>query len=168
MADISSTHEKTRAEVADYLREFADRLDSRGASAGTEARSGGTDSMGATTSRTETDAGVSGDAGRHTETDDAGRHTETGASGTTDPTSRSAETTGDADVERTGAARSGDKVTIIAGNESATINPPDLVQFDVDVTTDSSMLDAGRSHSATFTISWDADAVEEDDELRVE
>lgn len=165
MADINATHDKTRSEVADYLREFADQLDSRG---GTETGSGRTDATGAGTAGTGTDASVSGDAGRHTET---------GASGTTDPKSRRTETATDdidaeraetIDTERAATARRGGKVTIIAGNESATINPPERVRFDVSVDTDSSMLDAGRDHSATFTISWDAEAVEEDDELRVE
>lgn len=60
-------------------------------------------------------------------------------------------------------------MTIVAGNESATINPPETLTFDVEVETDSSVL-KGRAteRSATFSLRWNADYVEEDDDLSVQ
>ncbi|MFC7223513.1 amphi-Trp domain-containing protein [Halalkalicoccus sp. GCM10025322] len=118
MGNVSSSHERSRAEIADYLRKFADELDSDGA------RSSG-----------ETD-------------EDVGR-----GDGPTAP-------------DR---ANGGGKVTIVAGNESATINPPETLTFDVEVETDTSVL-KGRAteRSATFSLRWNADYVEEDDDLSVQ
>lgn len=116
MGDVSSSQERTRAEIAEYLREFADELDS-------------------------------GDTRSSKGIDEPGR------SG------------GSASTERTD---DGGKVTIVAGNESATINPPETLTFDVEVATDSSLLEGGGTErSATFSLRWNEDHVEEDDELDV-
>ncbi|WP_336343759.1 amphi-Trp domain-containing protein [Halalkalicoccus ordinarius] len=116
MGDVSSSQERTRAEIAEYLREFADELDSG------DARS----------SKGIDEPGRSGDSAPAERTDDGG------------------------------------KVTIVAGNESATINPPETLTFDVEVATDSSLLEGGGTErSATFSLRWNEDHVEEDDELDV-
>lgn len=104
MANISSSHEKTRSEVAAYLREFADELET----------------------------GLGGSASH-------------GEPGTTDR-----------------------KVTLVTGNESATINPPETLNFDVEVDTEAGLLEAGNDHSATFRLSWDSEHVEADDDLSIE
>ena len=98
MADLEAESEKTRAEVATYLREFADKLDPRmeGADPGSE------------------------------------------------------------------------KVTIIVDNESATVNPPEMLRFGVGAKTDSSLLDAGADRGITFSLTWDKDQVETDEGFDVE
>lgn len=115
MGNVSSSQERSRAEVAEYLRKFAEKLDPAG-------------------TRTE-------------------------------------ESTGEArqsDGAPTGRADGVEKVTVVAGNESATINPPETVTFDVEVATDSSILEgAGSERSATFSLRWNEEHVEEDDELSV-
>lgn len=101
MAEIEVEQEKTRAEIASYLREFADELE---------------------------------------------------------PTS-----------EVLGARNgNGKKMTIIVGNESATINPPDLLHFGVDVDTQSSLLEAGMDRRVTLTMRWDEEQVEATEGLEVE
>lgn len=147
MATIESTHERTRSEIADYLREFADELDP-GRGPDSSVRTGRSDRSG----RTE-DAATGG----------GGRSSDTGPR---DANASDRDATTDAeDRERTAA---GDKVTVIVGNESATINPPHTCSFDVAIDTDSSLLDAGAERSATFTIRWSEEHVEADDELSVE
>lgn len=142
MASLETTQERTRSEIAAYLRQFADELDP-------ETRSDDSDRGGNTAETVGTGS-----------TETTGAETSIG-----DETSRRDDTrTGDRDP----AQSVGDKVTVIAGNESATINPPRTCAFDVAIDTDSDLLDTGAERSTTFTIRWDADHVEADDELSVE
>lgn len=99
MADVSAEMERSRSEVAAYLREFADKLESRGRA---EIR------------------------------DDDGR------------------------------------VTVVAGNESATVNPPETVQFSIEIDTDPSLLEVGASQAVTFSLRWDAKEVESSDGLDIQ
>ncbi|WP_293032336.1 hypothetical protein [Natronococcus sp.] len=142
MAPLETTQERTRSEIAAYLRQFADELDP-------ETRSDAADRGGNTAETVGTGSAETTGAGVGTETGGEDRR----ADGTE---------TGDR------AEGVGDKVTVITGNESATINPPQTCAFDVAVDTDSDLLDTGAERSTTFTIRWDADHVEADDELRVE
>lgn len=107
MAKLEHSHERTRREVAEYLRTFAAKLDPGGSSPAPE--------------RVEMP---------EEETDTR-------------------------------------KLTLVSGNASATINPPDTLAFDVEIDTDSGLLEAGNEHSATFRIRWDASHVEADDELSI-
>ncbi|MFU8867029.1 hypothetical protein [Natronococcus sp.] len=142
MATLETTQERTRSEIAAYLRQFADELDP-------DVRSDGADRGGNTAETVGTGS---------TETTGTG-------TGIGDETSRR---DGATDGDRDRAQSVGDKVTVIAGNESATINPPRTCAFDVAIDTDSDLLDTGAERSTTFTIRWDADHVEADDELTVE
>lgn len=101
MAELEAEKEKTRSEVADYLRAFCDELDDRGELTRAE----------------------------------------------------------DADVGQ---------VTIIVDNESATINPPDSLHFEVEVETDSSLLDTGADRGVTFSLRWDAEQVEASEGMEIE
>lgn len=101
MAEIEVEQEKTRAEIATYLREFADELDPKGEMIGSPAENGG-------------------------------------------------------------------KMTVIAGNESATINPPESLYFEVEIDTEASLLEAGADRGATFTLRWDKDQVEATEGFEVE
>ncbi|MFC4438214.1 MULTISPECIES: hypothetical protein [Natrialbaceae] len=133
MASLDSTQDRTRAEIADYLRSFADELDpSR------QPDSGERDDRTLSTDRQE--PGVQG----------------------TDMT------TGTSDRGQGQGSSVGEKVTVIAGNDSATINPPQTCTLDVAIDTDSDLLDTGAERSTTFTIRWDAEQVEADDGLSVE
>ena len=99
MADVSAEMERTRAEVATYLREFADKLEMR------------------------TGAGIDEDDGR---------------------------------------------VTIVAGNDSATVNPPETVEFSVEIDTDPSLLEVGASQGVTFSMRWDAREAEPSEGFEVQ
>lgn len=99
MADISTTTEKSRSEVANYLREFAEKLDT----------------------------------GQQTEITD----------------------------EHHG------PVTVTLGNESATVNPPETVEFGVKIDTDPSLLEVGHNQGVTLTLRWDANDVERTDDIEV-
>ncbi|AGB39001.1 hypothetical protein [Natronococcus occultus] len=146
MASLETTQERTRSEIAAYLREFADELDPETRTEDAT-RDGSTGTVGTDT----TDSAGIGD----TRTDDR----DDDLLGTDDRDDEPVDTDG---------AHVGDKVTVIAGNESATINPPRTCAFDVAIDTDSDLLDTGAERSTSFTIRWDADHVEADDELTVE
>jgi hypothetical protein len=130
MASFDSSQERTRAEIADYLREFADELDPAGRST-----NGGAD-----------------DATLESSGHETGRANEAATS----------------DDDREQSSGAGEKVTVIAGNDSATINPPRTCTFDVAVDTDSDLLSTGAERRASFTIRWDEEQVEDGDQLGVE
>lgn len=109
MADVSAETEKTRAEVADYLREFADELSPRG------------------------------------------------------------ERPAESDQQRSSGTADNRKVTVIAGNESATISPPETLSFGVEVDAEDSLLGSPTGErGVTFSLNWSSEDVETDDELAVE
>jgi hypothetical protein len=129
MASFDSSQERTRAEIADYLREFADELDPAGRS-----------------TNSGTDDATLESSGRET-----GRANEAATSD-----------------DREQSSGAGEKVTVIAGNDSATINPPRTCTFDVAVDTDSDLLSTGAERRASFAIRWDEEQVEDGDQLGVE
>lgn len=59
-------------------------------------------------------------------------------------------------------------VTIIAGNESATVTPPDSMQFLVEVETESSLLNAGTDRGITFSLGWNEDQVDAPERMDIE
>ncbi|MFC4988274.1 MULTISPECIES: hypothetical protein [Saliphagus] len=160
MVSMNQERERTRSEVADYLREFADELDpagSRTADTRTDAGAGRTD-------RTATESGA-GTPGTGTGDDSL---TDDDSTLTADD-DRAGDAGADATTDANAANRNaGDRVTIIVGNESATINPPETLDFAVDVDTDSSLLGTGADRSATFSLRWSEEHVEADDSLEVE
>jgi hypothetical protein len=60
------------------------------------------------------------------------------------------------------------KVTLVVGNESATINPPESVDFTVKVDDDDSLVGGESERRLDFSLQWDAPAVEADDSLEIE
>jgi len=60
------------------------------------------------------------------------------------------------------------RVTFVVGNDSATINPPETVNFDVTVGADSSLVGDGTRESVVFELSWNTEEIEENDEFRIE
>lgn len=108
MADVSAETEKNRAEIADYLREFADELSPPGE--------------------------------RPVRDDGQGK-----SRTTADP-----------------------KVTVIVGNESATINPPETISFGVEVNADDSLLGSPTGErGVTFELRWSSEDVEADEGLDI-
>jgi hypothetical protein len=126
MAELEAEFEKSRSEIATYLREFANKLDSDGSN--------------------HSETGV-----RTHESKEVGSTTEA----VDDSQSRSTDST------------STEKVTLLVGNESATMNPPEMVSFSVAVDSDSSLMDSGSEESVSFVLRWASDEVETDDELSV-
>ena len=120
MAEIHSEQEKTRQEIAEYFREFADELES-----------------GMVSQRTT----------------EQNRTTEPHVSDQPTPDET---------------ASPDDKVTIIVGNESATINPPESLSFVIDIDTESSLMETGAERSATFSLRWSGEHVEADDTIEIE
>lgn len=121
MADVSAETEKTRAEIAEYLREFADELSPEG------------------------DRSVDADRSEGSRTDD--------------------------DRSTAGESRSTDgrKVTVIVGNESATISPPETMSFGVEVDAEDSLLGGPTGErGVVFSLGWSSEDVETDDELGIE
>jgi hypothetical protein len=121
MADVSAESEKTRAEVAEYLREFADELSPRG------------------------EGPVDGDRQAGSRTDD----------------DRQARTGDDRSEVGESRADDGRRVTVIVGNESATLTPPETMAFGVDVDSEDSLLGSPTGErGVTFSLSWSSEDVE--------
>ena len=59
------------------------------------------------------------------------------------------------------------KVTLIVGNDSATINPPEDVRFEIEVESDSSLVGTGVEESVSFEVTWRAEQTEEHDEIEI-
>lgn len=188
MTDLDTTQQLTRGEAADYLREFADQLDDRPTdplTAGlyesdgepTDASSTGAATDTSTRGRTTTPA-------NEASTHDASTHptgsTGTGAgTGAETDTGAGVETVRETDSGTDAAARTGDdpsgpsavrdgRVTILAGNDSATVNPPSEVTLAVAVGTDDSFVTSDTEQFVSFELTWDADAVEDEDTLDIE
>jgi hypothetical protein len=142
MAEVDLEQERSRSEVADYLREFADELD---------AGSDGSRSNGSDDPDDPDGAGGSIDSGGSADP----------SRSSFDPVETTGTTTADADTgagsEREGPGtlyREADdgRMTIVIDNESATSNPPERLRVGASVDTTASLLGTGDERSATFTV----------------
>lgn len=163
MAEIEASRELSRTEVATYLREFATQLEStkqtarsnRNESAARENRDTQDQVRGETaTDATEQRNPIEG-TNQRTPTDEANRRT-------------SNETDREGAASDSGSISKHGKVTFVVGNDSATINPPENLTFDVAVDSDSAMMSAATHRSVNFHLEWDVTDVDEDDELSIE
>lgn len=59
------------------------------------------------------------------------------------------------------------KVTFIAGEESATINPPDSVYFRMETSADSSWIGGDDGQSFVLELGWETEEAEGDEELTI-
>ena len=59
------------------------------------------------------------------------------------------------------------KVTLLVGNDSATINPPETVTFEIEVESDRSLVGSEVEESVAFEVTWRADQTEEHDEIEI-
>ncbi|PSP89146.1 hypothetical protein BRC90_05785 [Halobacteriales archaeon QS_4_69_34] len=164
MADIEAEREMSRADVADYLRKFADELDAaREMSFGDEQGEDATGATGGTDS-----AGRTGPSSGDPAASDDARATERAGDRESDEHGHRGEdavTTGSGTDD---AARRGEKVTFMVGNESATINPPGAVTFEMAVDSQSSLIGTGTGRTARFALHWDEEDVPADDELSIQ
>lgn len=67
--------------------------------------------------------------------------------------------------------RDGDdhRVTFMVGSDSATIDPPETVTFEVEVESDSSLVGSGVEHEVEFELAWQTEATDEsEDEAELE
>ena len=62
----------------------------------------------------------------------------------------------------------GEKMTLVIGNESTTINPPETLLFEVTVGTDSSLLGSSEERRARFELRWRGEDVAPNDELDIQ
>ncbi|MFC4359582.1 amphi-Trp domain-containing protein [Halobium salinum] len=163
MSDINTSRETTRSEAARYLREFADKLDGRSAP-----------------TRDGTETAEPTGAAEPTEAADTGRTVDS-TTGGDESTRRGDETAGnsapgigtggevDADESGAGGAHGApSKVTFLVGNESTTVRPPETVTLDVDVDSDSSLMESGTERRVTFSLAWNVDDEVVDDEFSIE
>lgn len=158
MAEIETSRELSRADVAAYLREFADQLDAKGTHEAAETTR---------SDRERTNPAETRPDDRTTATDvtsDTGRDRSAERS---EPTGRDVERTDDGGAD-VGHRTKYDKVTFYVGDDSATINPPETMTLDVAVDSDSAMLVSASRRSVDFHLEWDADAVDDGDELHIE
>jgi amphi-Trp domain-containing protein len=118
MTELDAVQESTRSEVAQYLREFADQLETTDRPMGTPLPEGGD----------TTEASSNGER-------------RVGPDG---------------------------KVTLVVGNDSATINPPETVGFTVRVDDDDPLVGGESERRLEFTLEWAAEAVEADGSLEIE
>jgi amphi-Trp domain-containing protein len=55
------------------------------------------------------------------------------------------------------------RVTFMIGNDSATINPPERLTFEVEVESDDPLVGSERDHSVAFELAWQTEAVRDDE-----
>ncbi len=63
--------------------------------------------------------------------------------------------------------RSGNKMTFVVGDESATIHPPDEFQIRMETGTDSSWFSNDEGRSFVVELGWEADEVDTGEELAI-
>jgi hypothetical protein len=147
MADIKTEREMSRTDVATYLHRFADKLD------------GNADDAARTT---EDDAArTTGDDAARTTGDDV---ESSSGSETTAATDEVDETTRRDQAESAGST---ERVTFTLGNDSATVNPPETIQFEVAVDSTAGMLESGSHETVAFTLQWDAEPTDDEGELDI-
>ncbi|MFC7202542.1 amphi-Trp domain-containing protein [Haloferax namakaokahaiae] len=61
----------------------------------------------------------------------------------------------------------GSKLTLVAGDESATINPPETVHLKIKTDTDGSWLGGENGRSFSLELGWQADEVDSNQELTI-
>lgn len=108
---------------------------------------------------------LGGDADDATRTD---RTTENdAASSESETTAATDEVDGTDQRSQTEPESANKRVTFTLGNDSATVNPPETIEFEVAVDSTAGMLESGSHETVTFTLQWDAEATDDDGELDV-
>jgi type IV secretory pathway VirB10-like protein len=168
MADTEAEREMSRTEVADYLRTFADELD--------------TNTPTQTEHQSETSDAPEGEEQQRDETrstsDSASEEESSDESGVLDSLADDDHENEAGDDQRNHSDRDRDrsddseqsprKVTFMVGNDSTTINPPETVAFEMAVDSESSIFGAETGRTARFALHWDEENVSEDDEFAIQ
>jgi hypothetical protein len=136
MADTEAEREMSRPEVADYLRTFADELD--------------TSSTTQTEHQSETSDAPEGEHQQRDETRSTSEETPSDESGVLDSLADNDHENGAGENQQTHSdqdraresGQSPGKVTFMVGNDSTTINPTDTVAFEMAVDSESSIFGA--------------------------
>ena len=58
-------------------------------------------------------------------------------------------------------------MTFTLGNDSATVTPPETIQFEVAVDSTAGMLESGSHETVAFTLQWDAEPTDDEGELDI-
>jgi hypothetical protein len=166
MADTEAEREMSRTDVADYLRTFADELD--------------TTTPTQTEHQSETSDAPEGEHQQRDETrsasDSASEEESSDESGVLDSLADDDHENEAGDDQRNHSDRdraddseqSPRKVTFLVGNDSTTINPPETVAFEMAVDSESSIFGAETGRTARFALHWDEENVSEDDEFAIQ
>jgi hypothetical protein len=162
MADTEAEREMSRPEVADYLRTFADELD--------------TSTTTQTEHQSETSDAPEGENQQRDETRSTSEETPSDESGVLDSLADDNHENEADDDQRTHSDRdqagesgqSPRKVTFMVGNDSTTINPPDTVAFEMAVDSESSIFGAETGRTARFALHWDEENISEDEEFSIQ
>lgn len=139
MAELKADRNMSRIEVAEYLRLFADKLD---------------------TSESTRPAGAQSTADSQGER----KHDQPGEE-TAVNTERSRERS--EPETATDESTSPGKMTFMVGNESTTINPPDTITFEMVVDSESSLIGSETGRTTSFALHWDDADVPDDDEMSI-
>lgn len=151
MAEIDTKGRMTRTEVADFLREFADELDDR--TTGTGVRDDPSDV-------------VARDDTTRAEIRDRDERTDRGEGATAQYDDADVETTGrkrgeDTDTHGDREMVDAERVTLVIGGDSATVTVPEMVEFDIEVSSRSPMFSSGVNQEIEFDLSWEIENLEE-------
>lgn len=143
MSELESKQDLPRSEIAAYLREFADELDTGGSLADTAVR--------ATTGEKRSPNDPIG-----TDDPDVDESVRANEMETSDPDTADDRVTDDA-LQQQQSRSPEDRVTIVVGDESATVNPPVTPTFEIEVNSDTSIVGSGRQESVAFELEWEVD-----------
>lgn len=146
MTELEAERNMSRVEVAEYLRQFADKLDT-------------SDSTRPTGAHSTIDIQDESDEDNQTQAGDEA------ATGETESSREWSENERETATEESPSAG---KMTFMVGNESTTINPPDTVTFEMMVDSDSSLIGSETGRTASFTLHWDDADVSKDDEMSIQ
>ena len=161
MSQLTASQERTRTEVAAYLREFADKLDMDQTDDSTTEIMQHAES-GSTTEREQEEVSSPPEAGSQETNEERQRP----GTDSTETDRRWEEHRAEQDSMETGSR--GEKMTLVVGNESTTINPPETLLFEVTVGTDSSLLGSSEERRARFELRWRGEDVAPNDELDIQ
>jgi len=135
MVELDTEGELTRAEVAQFLREFADELEKAlGTGRGGPGRDDATEEAMSQPARGDSRQGLTELEERRDDRREDGPDAE---------------------------SRNLKRVTLIVGGDSATVSVPPTVEFDVEVESRSPMLSSGVKQGIDFNLSWTVDNPDE-------
>jgi hypothetical protein len=164
MAELESEQALPRSEIAAYLREFADELDPARPDfdASREER--------VHEHRSEDDTGTTSSPDDAVEaTDRGGGQAVTIEEEPSEIEANEMKTSGTETTERTIEDSPGfatdDRVTLMVGTRSATVNPPATPTFLIEVDSDSSLVSSGERQRVTFQLEWQVEEVDEDSRI---